>query len=411
MNNHDSKAVLLVLRNANIYAPEKKGIKDLVICGKKIVAILPQGAQILGLEIQEVDLQGKTVCPGFVDNHVHILGGGGGLGLSSRAPEIQASQLLRNGITTVIGMLGFDATTKNMAALLAKTKSLKEDGLSAYCLTGATLEHPVPTLTGKIRTDVTFIDEIIGVGELSISELGYGYDSFGKGAQYVAEAAVAGLLAGRLSRKAGYCCLQVPPYRTEILKPIFDVIDKTGIPISQFIPSHVNQTQGYLEDAIKWGCQGGWVDIGANYSPDNNYSRSIHPEKAFHFLLEQKVPLSKILLSSDGNGAPPKEEKGENKPKVANYMSMSALFSTFKKIAQSGAFQLEEVLPIITSNPAEATGLRGKGKIAVGKDADLLVLDEELNVEHVIALGKVVVQNKRPILRSMFEEVMLKELA
>src|SRR5690606_32746112 len=133
--------------------------------------------------------------------------------------------------------------------------------------------HPVPTLTGRIRTDIAFVDEIIGVGELSISELGYGFDSFGKGAQYVGEAATAGLLSGRLARKAGYCCLQVPPYRESVLKPMFALLDQTGIPIKQFIPSHVNQTPMYMSDATAWGKKGGWVDIGANYSPDNNYSR------------------------------------------------------------------------------------------------------------------------------------------
>ena len=84
---------------------------------------------------------GLTLAPGFIDNHVHVLGGGGGL-LSSRAPELQTSQLVRAGITSVIGMLGFDATSKDMRALVAKTKAFKEDGISAYALTGATLRAP-----------------------------------------------------------------------------------------------------------------------------------------------------------------------------------------------------------------------------------------------------------------------------
>ena len=159
-----------------------------------------------------LDLRGLTVTPGLIDNHVHVLGGGGGLGFASRAPELQTSQLTRAGITGVIGMLGFDATSKDMRALVAKTKAFKEDGISAYALTGATLEHPVPTLTGQIRDDIAFVEEIIGVGEISVSELGYAYDSNGPGAQYIAEAATAGLLAGRLARKSGYLCLQVPPY-------------------------------------------------------------------------------------------------------------------------------------------------------------------------------------------------------
>lgn len=401
---------LTVLCNARVYSPQALGVVDLVLAGKSIAAIVDQGTSISGIPITQIDMEGRIVCPGFVDNHVHILGGGGGLGFSSRAPEIQASQLARAGITSVIGMLGFDATTKSMAALVAKTKALREEGLSAYCLTGATLEHPVPTLTGKIRTDIAFVDEIIGVGEISISELGYGYDSYGAGAQYIAEAAVAGLLAGRLSRKSGYLCLQVPPYLSQVLKPVFDVIERTGIPISQFVPSHVNQTEGYMSDAEAWGKRGGWVDIGANYSPTNNYSRAILPSKAFSRLCNAGVPLAHILMSSDGNGAPPKEEKGENKPRVASYMPVSALHAAWRQIVQDEGVSLEDALRIVTSNVALATGLASKGEIVPGKDADLLVLNEDLSIDSVIARGKIVVQDGMPTARGMFDDVLLREL-
>ncbi|OZI31160.1 beta-aspartyl-peptidase [Bordetella genomosp. 10] len=402
---------LLIVRNANVHAPASLGLHDIVISGEQIIAILPANASLSGLDAEEIDAQGNIVCPGFVDNHVHTLGGGGGLGFSSRAPEVQASQLTRAGITTIIGMLGFDATSKSMAALVSKTKGLREDGISAYCLTGATLEHPVPTLTGQIRTDIAFVDEIIGVGEISISELGYGYDSFGKGAQYVAEAAVAGLLAGRLSRKAGYCCLQVPPYLRQVLKPMFEVVDRTGIPITQFIPSHVNQTDGYMADAAEWGRKGGWVDIGANYSPENNYGRATLPHKAYSKLRREGVPNERILMSSDGNGAPPKEEKGENKPKVANYMPMRALHAAWRRVVQEENVSVADALPMVTSNVARATGLARKGEIAIGKDADLLVMNADLQILHVIARGKLFVQDGEPVRRGMFDEVLLRELS
>ena len=201
-----------VVRCSQVLAPEALGARDLVLAGERIVAVAEPGVEIAGIEIQVLDLRALTVAPGFIDNHVHVLGGGGGLGFASRASELQTSQLARAGITTAIGMLGFDATSKDMRPLVAKTKAFREDGISAYALTGATLEHPVPTLTGRIRDDIAFVEEIIGVGEISVSELGYAYDSNGPGAQYIAEAATAGLLAGRLARKRGYLCLQVPPY-------------------------------------------------------------------------------------------------------------------------------------------------------------------------------------------------------
>ena len=242
-----------LVRCSQVLAPDALGARDLVIAGERIVAVADPGVEIAGLEIEVLDLRALTVAPGFIDNHVHVLGGGGGLGFASRAPELQTSQLARAGITTVIGMLGFDATSKDMRALVAKTKAFREDGISAYALTGATLEHPVPTLTGRIRDDIAFVEEIIGVGEISVSELGYAYDSNGPGAQYIAEAATAGLLAGRLARKRGYLCLQVPPYHGACLKPVMAMLERTGLPIAQLLPSHVNQTDAYMADAIVLG--------------------------------------------------------------------------------------------------------------------------------------------------------------
>ena len=401
---------MIVLRRANVLAPEPLGQKDVVIAGETIAALAEPGIELRGLAVEEHDLAGLTLAPGLIDNHVHVLGGGGGLGFASRAPELQTSQLTRAGITTVIGMLGFDATSKDMRALVAKTKAFKEDGISAFALTGATLEHPVPTLTGRIRDDIAFVEEIIGVGEISVSELGYAYDSNGPGAQYIAEAATAGLLAGRLAKKSGYLCLQVPPYVGGCLKPILAMLGRTGLPITQLLPSHVNQTDAYMADAIAWAARGGYVDVGANYSPDNNFSRATPPAKAIARLLEAGVPLERILLSSDGNGAPPKEEQREGQPAVANYMPLGALHATWRRLIVEEGVGAPDALRVVTANVAAATGLKSKGRLAPGLDADLIAFDDDWQIHSVIARGRLMVAAGRPVVRGMFDQTILEQI-
>ena len=402
---------LTLLKNARLYAPDFKGTCHICMAGGKIVSVTDRDVSLPDvLDAEVVDLAGKIVTPGFIDNHVHTLGGGGGLGFASRAIEIQVSQIVRAGVTTIVGMLGFDATTKSIDTLVAKTKGLRQEGVNAYCLTGATLEHPIPTLTGKIRTDIVFVEEIIGVGEISISELGYAYDSMGSGAQYIAEAATAGLLAGRLSGKAGYLCLQVPPYRERVLKPMFEVVERTGIPIGQFVPSHVNQTPTYMNDATEWGKMGGWVDIGVNYSPTNNYSRAIEPLDAVAQFLDAGVPLEKILMSSDGNGAPPKEEKGEGRPKRTNYMPISSMLSSFRQLVETKTLAPTDALKPFTSNPAQATGLSSKGVVETGRDADLLVFDDDWNLDSVYIMGHMMMGGGSVKKRGVFEELLLQQL-
>jgi beta-aspartyl-dipeptidase (metallo-type) len=402
---------ITIVRCEQVLAPDALGARDLLIAGERIVALAEPGVDMTGIEVEVLDLRGLTLTPGFIDNHVHTLGGGGGLGFASRAPELQTSQLTRAGITTVIGMLGFDATSKDMRALVAKAKAFKEDGISAYALTGATLEHPVPTLTGRIRDDIAFVQEIIGIGEISVSELGYAYDSNGPGAQYIAEAATAGLLAGRLARKRGYLCLQVPPYHGACLKPVMEMLERTGLPIAQLLPSHVNQTDAYMADAIAWAERGGLVDVGANYSPENNFSRATAPAKAIVRLLEAGVPLAQILLSSDGNGAPPKEEQREGQPAVANYMPVAALHATWRRLILEEGMAPADALQVVTTNVAAATGLMRKGRIAAGLDADLVAFDDDWRIHTVIARGRVMVERGAPVVRGMFDRIILDQLA
>jgi beta-aspartyl-dipeptidase (metallo-type) len=297
-----------------------------------------------------------------------------------------------------------------MRALVAKTLAFRQDGLSAYALTGATLEHPVPTLTGRIRDDIAFIEPIIGVGEISVSELGYAYDSAGRGAEYIAAAASEALLAGRLARKSGYLCLQVPPYRGDCLKPLIAVLERTGLPIGQLLPSHVNQTDAYLADAIEWARRGGFVDVGANYAPANHYRRATPPAEAIMRLLAAGVPAARILLSSDGNGAPPKEEQGEGRPVRANYMPLGALQAVWRELIAEHGLAPASALAMVTSNVAALAGLAGKGRLAPGCDADLNLFDAGWRLRTVIARGRIMVADGAPVARGMFDATLLAEL-
>ncbi|MBI6874007.1 amidohydrolase family protein [Clostridium aciditolerans] len=72
------------------------------------------------------------VLPGFIDSHVHILGRGGEGSFKTRAPEIQLSDLLLGGVTTVVGCLGTDGVCRDTKRLLAKARALDEEGITTY---------------------------------------------------------------------------------------------------------------------------------------------------------------------------------------------------------------------------------------------------------------------------------------
>ena len=66
-----------LLKQGRVYAPNDLGCKDVLIGGGKIIAIEDE-ISIDGYPfVEEIDVSGKLVMPGFVDSLVHITGGGG----------------------------------------------------------------------------------------------------------------------------------------------------------------------------------------------------------------------------------------------------------------------------------------------------------------------------------------------
>ena len=66
---------------------------------------------------------------------------------------------------------------------------------------------------------------------------------------------------------------------------------------------------------------------------------------------------------------------------------------------------LEEVIKMLTSTPAKMIAKEGiKGCIAPGADADLLVLDENLDINSLFAKGRTAMLNGKVLMKGRFEE-------
>ena len=69
---------LLLIKNADVYAPKHLGRQDVLINGGKIVRIGTDLETSYGsLSVEVVDASGLVMTPGFVDQHVHVIGAGG----------------------------------------------------------------------------------------------------------------------------------------------------------------------------------------------------------------------------------------------------------------------------------------------------------------------------------------------
>src|SRR3982751_4350406 len=167
--------MLILIENGEVYAPEPRGRQPVLLIGDKVARVGETdpkvAAPLLGLDLEVIDAAGCVVTPGVIDPHSHLIGGGGGGGggSPSRTPEIQLSEIVTWGITTVVGVLGVDATTRPPISLLAKVKGLREEGMTAYLYTGH-YGIPPATFSGSVRNDLMIVDEVIGVGEIAISD-------------------------------------------------------------------------------------------------------------------------------------------------------------------------------------------------------------------------------------------------
>lgn len=229
--------MITIIRNAEIYKPEYAGVKDVLLIGNKIATIDNNiSFDINGVEVTEIDATGKKLVPGFIDSHVHILGGGGEGGFSSRTPEATLSSLTTAGVTTVVGCLGTDGVARDVVSLLAKARGLEEEGITTFIYTGS-YRLPLRTITGEIMKDIMVVDKIIGIGEVAISDHRSSQPTFDEFIRAVADARVAGMLSG----KAGVINIHLGDGKRKI-DLLKRAVSETEIPIMQFLPTHINRS-------------------------------------------------------------------------------------------------------------------------------------------------------------------------
>lgn len=385
--------MFILIKDGHVYSPEDKGLNDVLIAGPSIARIAGRIDLPPEFGARVISASGKIVAPGFVDLHVHLLGGGGEGGPRTRTPEITLSKITSAGVTTVVGCLGTDDVSRRPENLLAKAMQLDEEGISAYIYTGS-YQFPPPTITGSVRKDIALIPKVIGVGEIAVSDHRSSQPTFDELCRVAAEARVGGMIGG----KAGLVHLHVGSGRRR-LDQILRIVEETEIPIGQFLPTHLTRSPYLLEQSIQFAKMGGNLDLTVK---GQDLEFPLTTAKALQMILEEGVPIEQISLSSDSNGSMPIFDKHGNVVKLA-VGDIRFLHSEIQELGAAG-FQLPQLLKLVTANPAKRAGLFAtKGSLEVGKDADLVIMDREMNIDSVIAKGQVMVYEKENLIKGTFE--------
>jgi beta-aspartyl-dipeptidase (metallo-type) len=380
--------MLKLIKNATLYTPAPHGKKDILIGGEKILAIA-DSIDHSPLVSETWDAAGKTVTPGFIDQHVHLIGAGGKHGFASMTPEVMLSEFTSCGTTTVVGMLGTDASARSLKTLYAKTKALDKEGITAYMLTSYFGIVPI-TITGSIQDDLIFIDKVLGC-KVAISDERSSYPTTLELVRHLRDVHVGGLVSG----KGGILHVHLGGL-TSKMDILFEIVKDFEFPIRHISPTHVGRTKQLFDQALDFARLGGIIDI------TTGASKYTEPWKSVIYALEQGVSIDNLSFSSDGHAGISKKDAAGHEIGFDKAPINQNLIQT-KALVQQGGVKLEEALKLVTTNPARNLSLTNKGIVAVGADADFCFFDGELTLTHVIARGQMMMQDSKILVRGTFD--------
>ena len=378
---------MYLFKNATVYAPEKIGVRDVLIIDNRIVAIEENlSVSLPGLET--IDAKGLIMTPGLIDQHIHVTGGGGEAGPTTRVPEVVLSRLVESGTTTVVGVAGTDSVTRSMPNLLAKVRALSAEGISAWMYT-SNYALPPSLLTDSIRNDLFFVPEVLGV-KIAHSDHRSSFPTMEEMMRILSDVRVGGMISGKIG---------VLHIHLGLLDGAFDVFNdivKQGMPIKHIRPTHCGRTQKQFSEAAAFSRQGGVVDFTSGGGCFTDFPEIIK-------MAVKEADMNNVTMSTDGNGSIPRFDDKGNMIGLGMGSAASNL-EAMQKVVTQHDMPLEKVLPMVTSNVARHLELKGKGEIAVGKDADLCFFNKDIELQHVVAKGRFLMREKEVIVKGTFEE-------
>ncbi|HQH25731.1 MAG TPA: beta-aspartyl-peptidase [Bacteroidales bacterium] len=370
--------MISIIKSGDVYAPDRLGKKDILTVNGKIIAI-GDSFTLGDLSTEIIDVSGKKVCPGFIDQHVHVTGGGGQFGFSSFIPELNAHDLLAVGTTTVLGLLGTDGFVKELSTLYAKVKSLSETGVTAYMLTNF-YGLPEKTICGSVAEDLIFIDKVIGC-KLAISDDRSAFPTEHEILRLINQVRLGGFTSG----KGGILHIHLGALESRI-DVLLSIAGKYPSLISYISPTHCSRTRPLFNDCLKLAKLGGMIDI------STGGTTFTEPHKAVQIALSEGVPLHNITFSSDGRGGVKREDPLTHEI-TYQPAPMDRNLKETASLVREKILPLEEALRLITVNPARNMKIRGKGEIKPGYDADFVILNDQLEIERVISSGRTRIVN------------------
>ena len=370
-----------LLKNGHVYSPEDLGVKDILLWEDRVIKIGENLKIPEGFEGKEFDLSGKIIIPGIVDTHVHITGGGGEGGFTTRTSEITFEEIAEAGVTTLVGVLGTDGYARRVEDVLVKCMALREEGFDCYFLTGS-YTFPITTMRGSVAEDIIFNEYCLGTGEVAHCDHRGSlmrYEEFTRLAADTRNGARLAGLKGVLNIHLG----NYPDPADFFIRACEE--DITFRPL--IVPTHVTRKYDVFDSCLKFLEYGGQIDITAGSDGDAS-QKSYGSVEGLEIIYKKYGTLDRVTMTSDGNGSAPIWDELGNMIGMGKGSS-KVLLADLKKATKNGIIPFEETLRTMTTIPAAVYGLKNSaGTIVENGTANFAVLDENLDLVETILNGK-----------------------
>lgn len=373
------------LYNGKIIISGKLYHKKAILFDEKIRNIINE-EEINNIDgIEKIDVKGKYISPGFIDMHIHGFDGFDTMDATEEAMQAISKGIARNGVTSFLPTT-MSMPIENINRALDNIRKIKEKGVQGAEILGVHVEGP-------------FINKKFKGAQKKEYIIPFDYDIINNHKDIISLITIAPELEGALD------FIKKVKNETNIVLSIGHsdaTFEETLEGITCGI-SHIT----HLFNAMTGLHHRNPGVVGAAFTSNVScelIADEIHVHPGLFSMLLKVKGLDGIVLVTDCMSAGGKEdgeyELGGQKVFVKNKRakledntlagSVLNLNNAVYNVYKHTDYSIPQLIQLVTLNPAKVLGLDSiKGSLDIGKDADITVFDEEINIAMTIGKGKI----------------------
>lgn len=373
------------LYNGKIIISGKLYHKKAILFDEKIKNIINE-EEINNIDgIEKIDVKGKYISPGFIDMHIHGFDGFDTMDATEEAMQAISKGIARNGVTSFLPTT-MSMPIENINRALDNIRKIKEKGVQGAEILGVHVEGP-------------FINKKFKGAQKKEYIIPFDYDIINDHKDIISLITIAPELEGALD------FIKKVKNETNIVLSIGHsdaTFEETLEGITCGI-SHIT----HLFNAMTGLHHRNPGVVGAAFTSNVScelIADEIHVHPGLFSMLLKVKGLDGIVLVTDCMSAGGKEdgeyELGGQKVFVKNKRakledntlagSVLNLNNAVYNVYKHTDYSIPQLIQLVTLNPAKVLGLDSiKGSLDIGKDADITVFDEEINIAMTIGKGKI----------------------